>query len=193
MAKIGLKCLTYAPYTSGGDFTTVTYGTGVMLNDYMIRADIGEERDDVKFHADDHKIDSEKTMNGATLNLELANMTDALEKAFLGYKAETTASGADLQITDADAPFVGCGFYRKERFKGTVTWKTYWFYKVQFAKDSDSTTTKGESTDFQTETVNGDVMGVTLTSAGDVIYYVTNRKSSESDAINWLKQKAGIT
>ena len=78
MAKIGLKCLTYAPFTSGGEHTTVTYGTGVMLNDYMIRADIGEERDDVKFYADDHKIDADNAMNGATLALELANMTDDL-------------------------------------------------------------------------------------------------------------------
>jgi phi13 family phage major tail protein len=189
MAKIGLKCLTYAPFTSGGEYTSITYGTGVMLNDYMIRADIGEERGDNPFYADDHKIDADNSMNGATLGLELANMTDDLEKAFLGYVAATS----DLDITDKDAPFVGCGFYRKERFKGTITYKCYWFYKVQFAKDSDSTNTKGESTDFQTESISGDVMGVTLTSAGNVIYYTTSRKDSETNAINWLKTKAGIS
>ena len=192
MAKIGIKCLTYAPYTSGGDGSAISYGTGVQLVDYMIRADVNEERGDVKFYADDHKIDSENSMTGATLSLELANMTDALEKAFLGYVAESTASGADLLITDAAAGFVGVGFYRKERFKGTITYKCYWFYKVQFSKDSDSTTTKGENTDFQTETVSGDALGVQLTSAGDVIYYATNRKDSESNAIAWLKTKAGI-
>jgi len=191
MAKVGLKCLTYAPFTSGGEYTTVVYGTGVQLADYMIRADISEERGDVDFYADDHKIDSEKAMTGGSLSLELANMTDALEKAFLGYVQESSAS--DMTITDKDAPFVGCGFYRKERFKGTVTYKCFWFYKVQFAKDSDSTNTKGENTEFQTETLNGDVMGVTLTASGNVIYYVTNRKSTEADAVTWLKGKAGIT
>ena len=159
MAKIGLKCLTYAPYTSGGEGSSISYGTGVQLNDYMIRADVNEERNDAKFYADDHKIDSENSMTGATLSLELANMTDALEQAFLGYKAESTASGADLLITDAAAGFVGIGFYRKERYKGTVTYKCYWFYKVQFSKDSDSTQTKGESVDFQTETISGDALG----------------------------------
>ena len=193
MAKIGIKCLTYAPYTSGGDGSAISYGTGVQLTDYMIRADVNEERGDVKFYADDHKIDSENSMTGATLGLELANMTDALEKAFLGYVAESTASGADLLVTDAAAGFNGCGFYRKERFKGTVTYKCYWFYKVQFSKDSDSTTTKGENVDFQTETVNGDAMGVHLTASGDTVYYAICRKSSESDAVAWLKTKAGIT
>ena len=193
MAKIGIKCLTYAPFVSGGDGSSISYGTGVQLADYMIRADVNEERGDVKFYADDHKIDSENSMTGATLSLELANMTDALEKAFLGYVAESTASGADLLITDAAAGFVGVGFYRKERFKGTVTYKCYWFYKVQFSKDSDSTTTKGENVDFQTESVSGDALGVQLTASGDTIYYRINRKSSESDAINWLKTIAGVS
>jgi phi13 family phage major tail protein len=193
MAKIGIKCLTYAPYTSGGDGSAISYGTGVQLVDYMIRADVNEERGDVKFYADDHKIDSENSMTGATLSLELANLTDDLEKAFLGYVAESTASGADLLVTDAAAGFVGCGFYRKERFKGTITYKSYWFYKVQFSKDGDSTTTKGENVDFQTETLSGDALGVKLTSAGDTLYYAISRKSSESDAVAWLKTKAGIT
>ena len=193
MAKIGLKCLTYAPYTSGGDGGAISYGTGVQLTDYMIRADVSEERDDAKFYADDHKIDSENSMTGATLGLELANMTDALEKAFLGYVAESTSSGADLLVTDAAAGFVGVGFYRKERYKGTITYKCYWFYKVQFSKDSDSTSTKGENVDFQTETMNGEAMGVQLTSGGNTIYYAICRKSSETDAIAWLKTKGGVT
>jgi len=193
MAKIGIKCLTYAPYTSGGDGSAISYGTGVQLLDYMIRADVGEERVDVDFYADDHKIDTENSMTGATVTLELANMTDALEKAMLGYVAENTSSGSDLMITDASAPFVGCGFYRKERFKGAVSYKCYWFYKVQFNRDSDSTTTKGENLDFQTESVNGDALGVQLTSSGPTIYYVISRQSTETAAVGWLKTKAGIT
>ena len=132
-------------------------------------------------------------MTGASLSLELANLTDALEKAFLGYKAESSASTADLLVTEVSAGFNGVGFYRKERFKGTITYKCYWFYKVQFSKDSDSTNTKGENVDFQTETVSGDALAVQLSSGGDIIYYCINRKSSESDAVAWLKTKAGIS
>ena len=193
MAKIGIKCLTYAPYTSGGAGGVISYGTGVQLADYMIRADVSEERSDVDFYADDHKIDTENSMSGATLSLELANMTDALEKAFLGYVAESSASGADLLVTDAAAGFVGVGFYRKERYKGTVTYKCYWFYKTQFSKDSDSTTTKGENIDFQTESMSGDAVGVQLTGGGPTVFYAVNRQSTEANAVSWLKTKAGIT
>ena len=96
-------------------------------------------------------------------------------------------------MTGEDAPFIGIGFMRKERYKGTVTFHAYWIYKIQFSKDSDSAQTKGEQTDFQTETVSGNAVGVTLASNGKVIYYSHSRQSSESAAVSWIKGKAGIT
>jgi phi13 family phage major tail protein len=191
MAKIGIKGLTYAPYTSGGEGGAISYGTGVKLDDYMIRADLTEERTDTPFYADDHKIDRENSMSGISLSLELSNMTDALEKALLGY-ADGAVTG-ELNVTDEASPFVGVGFIRKERFKGAITYKGYWIYKIQFGKDSDSTQTKGETVDFQTETLNGAAVGVQLTSGGKTIYYTTIRKNSEADARTWLNGKAGIT
>ena len=94
MAKIGIKGLTYASFSSGGEGGAITYSSGTKLDDYMIRADIGEEREDTDFYADDHKIDSEKSMSGATLTLELANMTDALEKAYCTAKALLPTPGS---------------------------------------------------------------------------------------------------
>ena len=193
MAKIGIKGLTYAPYTSGGDGAAIVYGSGVSLADYMIRADVSEERQDNPFYADDHQIDADNSLTGATVSLELSNMTDALEKALLGYVESGTSSATELSITDAEAPFVGVGFIRKERFKGTATYKAYWFYKVQFSKDSDSTNTKGENLEFQTETLNGTAVGVQLTTGGAAIYYATKRADTETAARTWLNGKAGIT
>ena len=123
MAKIGIKGLTYAPYTSGGDGAAIVYGSGVSLADYMIRADVSEERQDNPFHADDHQIDADNSLTGATVSLELSNLTDSLEKALLGYVESGTSSATELSMTDAEAPFVGVGFIRKERFKGTATYK----------------------------------------------------------------------
>ena len=190
MAKIGVKGLTYAPYSSGGEGSAVVYSTGAQPADYLVRVDVGEEREDVKFYADDHQIDQENALTGATLSLELANLTDDIEKTFLGYKAGT---GTELNVTDAEAPFVGVGFYRKERFKGTVAFNAFWFYKMQMAKDSDSTNTKGENVDFQTETLSGNAMGVVVSSGGDTIYYSKSRCTTEAAAISWLKGKAGIS
>ena len=190
MAKIGIKGLTYAPYTSGGEGGSITYGTGVKLDDYMIRADLTEEHEDIGFYADDHKIDRENSMNGLSISLELSNITDDMEKTLLGYK---TGTGNELNVTDAASPFVGVGFIRKERFKGTLAYHAYWLYKVQLAKESDSAQTKGESIEFQTETLSGDAMGVKLASDGDVIYYSHLRGTTEAAARTWLNSKAGIS
>jgi len=190
MAKIGIKGLVYAPYSTGGEESAVTYGTGVALDDYMIRADITEERSNQKFHADDHQIDAVNEMTGVSIGLELSNLTDDIEKTLLGYKAGT---GNELNVTSEDAPFVGVGFHRKERFKGAITYHGFWIYKVQFSKDSDSTTTKGEQIDFQTESLSGDAMGVTLTTGGDLIYYSHLRSTTESTVVAWVKSKGGVT
>ena len=192
MAKIGIKGLTYAPYTSGGDGSAIVYGTGVKLDDYMIRGDIGEEHSNVDFYADDHKIDVENSMSGMTLSLELSNMTDALEQALLGHVAGT-GSNSELIVTDGPSPFVGVGFIRKERFKGAITYHAFWVYKIQFSKDSDSTNTKGETVEFQTESLTGDAVAVTLTSGGDNVFYSHLRASTEAAARTWLNGKAGIT
>jgi len=190
MAKIGIKGLAYAPYSSGGAGSAVVYSNGVWLDDYMIKADITENRSDVKFYADDHQIDAENGINGVSLSLELANMTDALDKALLGHVEGTSP---ELNVTDSDAPFVGIGFIRKERHKGTVSYHCFWVYKIQFSKDTDSAQTKGESIDFQTETLSGDAMGVVLSSGGNVIYYSHARQTTETAAVSWVKGKAGIT
>lgn len=190
MAKIGIKGLAYASFSSGGAGTSVVYSGGVWLDDYMIRGEISEERSDVKFYADDHQIDSDNSLTGVSVSLELANFTDAMDKAILGH---TDGTSPELNVTGDDAPFIGIGFIRKERHKGTVTFHAYWIYKIQFSKDSDSAQTKGEQTDFQTETVSGNAVGVTLTSGGKVIYYSHARQTSESAAISWIKGKAGIT
>ena len=190
MAKIGIKGLTYAPFSSGGEGSAVTYGTGTKLDDYMIRADLTEEHEDIGFYADDHKIDRENSMNGVSISLELSNLTDDMEKTLLGY---TTGTDDELHVTDAASPFVGVGFIRKERFKGALSYHSYWLYKVQLAKESDSSQTKGESIEFQTETLSGDAMAVKLASTGPDIYYSHVRCTTETAARTWLNGKAGIT
>ncbi len=189
MAKIGIKGLTYATYASGGEGAAVVYTGGVKLDDYMIRADISEERADTPFYADDHKFDAENSMTGLSVALELSNFTDALDKALLGH---ATGTASELNVTDASAPFVGVGFIRKERFKGTATYHGYWVYKIQFAKDSDSTNTKGESVEFQTEALTGQAMGVQLAADGPIIYY-SHLRGTESAVRSWLNGKAGIS
>ena len=192
MAKIGIKGLTYAKYSSGGDGSAMSYTGGKALDDYLAKADIGENRDNIKEHADDHQIDAENALNEVTLALELVNTNDDIKKDFLGH--QTTSNTGELVVTGKDAPFVGVGFIVKNRFKGTSTFEGYWFYKVQFSSGGVTANTRKEQTQFDHETINGSVQGVILSSGGDVLYYLhKDGESTEAAIRTWLNALAGIT
>lgn len=190
MAKIGIKGLTYAKYTSGGDGAAIVYSGGKKLDDYMARAEIGENRSDVKEHGDDHQIDSENSLDNVTLHIELTDTSEDIKKDILGHVEES----GDLIVTGDAAPFVGIGFICKNRFKGTVTYEAYWFYKMQFSTAGVTAETRRENTQFGHETINGTGSAVVLTSGGKDYYYAhKDGLATEALARTWLNTKAGIT
>lgn len=193
MAKVGIKCLTYAKYSAGGDGSSVTYTGGKQLKDYLCRAELTEARDSIKEHADDHQIDSDNTLNSVSLALELANSNDDIKKDFLGYTA-TADQSPDLIVTGDDAPYVGVGYIMKNRFKRTITFDTVWCYKMQFSTAGVTAQTRAEQTQFQHETINGEGEGVITESGGETWFYAMHTGfTEESLAEAWLKTKAGIT
>lgn len=190
MAKVGIKGLTYAKYASGGDGSAITYTGGKRLDDYMAKADITENRDELKEHADDHQIDSENRLNSVALALELVNSNADVKKDILGHYDDN----GDLIVTGDDAPFVGIGFICKNRFKGTVTFEAYWFYKMQFSSAGMTANTRKEQTAFDHETINGTGNGVILTEGGKIYFYAhKDGLETEAAARTWLNGKAGIT
>ena len=55
MAKTTCKKFTYAKYSSGGDGAAIVYTGGTMLDDYLAKVDITEDRTDEKEYADGAK------------------------------------------------------------------------------------------------------------------------------------------
>ena len=81
---IGVRDLTWAKVTSGGEGSAMVYSGGAQETDLMVRADQSEERSDVRFHADDHMIDSVNTLRSVTVSLELAKLPLAARAKILG-------------------------------------------------------------------------------------------------------------
>jgi len=67
MAITTCKKFTYAKVSGGGNGSAVTYTGGTMLDDYLAKVDINEERTDEKEYADGHLIDSEKIPTGVSM------------------------------------------------------------------------------------------------------------------------------
>lgn len=190
MAKVNVKCLTYAKYSSGGDGSSMVYTGGKMLDDYMCKAELKENRSKQKEFADGHQIDGENKLESVSLLLELANNCESIKKDMLGYVEE----GGDLIVTGDEAPYIGVGCITKNRFHGVETYEPYWVFKTQMATDGVSAETRKENTAWAHETLSGDGEGVVLTEGGKTYFYAQKEGlETESAARAWLKAKAGIT
>ena len=189
MARIGLKGLTYATLSSGGSGSACVYTGGSTHADMMISADVQMTRENVKLYADNHAVESANGTTGGTISLELACLTDTVKSKLLGC----VVSGNVLTMTEDESPYVGFGYIVCEIASGTQSYKAYWYPKIQFGLDNDSARTKGEGTEFQTNTLTGEILGVVTTTGGKAEYYYTDTESTESAVRSWLNGKAGIT
>lgn len=187
---VGVKYLTWAPYASGGAGAAVAYGTGAAETDKIVHVDMSEDRADEGFYADDHRIDRDNSVTAASLSVEVARLTAEMKEGMLGHVKGT---GDEYSVTDAASPFVGVGFVVKDRYKGENSFIGYWYYKVQFSEGSRGWNTRGETLEYQTESLEGDAEAVQLASNGDFIYYAWKNFETEAAAYTWVKGKAGIS
>ena len=189
MARIGLKGLTTATISSGGAGSAVVYSGGTTVADLMISADVSLNTEDAKLSADNHVVERANGITGGTISLELANLPNTLKTKMLGY----AVSSKVLTVTGEAAPYVGFGYITSEIASGTKSYVAYWFPKVQFSMTDDSASTKGESTEFKTNSISGEIMSVVVTTGGSNEYYYTDTETTETAARTWLNGKAGIT
>ena len=193
MAKTTCKKFTYAKYSSGGDGAAIVYTGGIMMDDYLAKVDITEDRTDEKEYADGHLIDSEKIPTAVHMVLELVNNNAQIKKDVLGYKASGTGDNEELLLTESDPPFVGAGCLMANRFKGVITWEGYWIYKIQFAHQGISAETRRDRTAFGHDNINGDGVAVQLGADEEICFYAHKDGMTESAAVAWLKGHAGIS
>lgn len=192
MARVGLKGLTYATVSGGGAGSAVTYtaSSGKTVADLMIRANVSYNRSNAKQHADDHAIESDNSITGGTIELELADLANAQIADLLGF---ANATGDVQTYTGNEAPYVGVGYITKQIRAGVASFKGYWFYKVQFSLNNDNAETKAENTTFQSSTLSGEMLGVVQSASGPVDYLITKVASTESAIRSWLNGLAGIS
>ena len=187
-ANIGMQYPVYAPvnvYTPG---TSITYNTGAVAAE-AVSAALGWNRADGHFYGDDVELDSDNSILGYTLDIELSGLKDAARAALLG----DDLANSEYSVTDAAAPDVGFGFVRVMRDKGTLSYEAWWFYKLKFGISSEETRTKEQNIEWRTPTLNGVGAGVSLDATGALKFALHQTFATFSAAQSWLKTKAGIT
>ena len=192
-ANIGMLCpvaATVQTYTAG---TSISYGTGKVVAEARAAA-LAWNRANGRFYGDDVELDSDNGVLGYTLDFEPTGLKDDVRAYLLG---ETVQTG-EYTVNDQASPDVGFGYVRVMRTTNTsgvveTSYEGWWFYKLKFGLNNEETRTKEESIEWRTPTLNGVGAGVRLDSSGKLSFATHKTFASESDAIAYVKNKAGIS
>lgn len=194
MAAVGMKYLTFAPITGGGEQTALTYGTGVVAQ-HAISGEITYNHDEQKLYGDDMLAEYYNGMVDYDIELGLTELDDTLVTK-LGIERITTAGSPEIttyHLVPDNITAVGVGFMQTLIKNGTKSYVGYWFHKVVFSMNSESAQTKGESLEWQTPTLTGKGWGVELDASNGAQYRERQVFATEAAALAWLKAKAGVT
>lgn len=141
---------------------------------------------DVKDYGDDRTVETDTSVTGGTLSVELNERTAEIYCQMLGHTL--SEQGEVLANTEDIAPFLGIGAVGKSRRSGHTKYTGKFYYKTQFREPNDENTTKQESTSFTHTTLEGSLFQL---ENGD--WKGEKEFDTLAEAKAWLDGKVGIT
>lgn len=155
MASIGLRNAKYNKI----DYTTKKYAavkdSVVPILGRLIDAKITEDRNNTKLYADDVIAEKDSSFKGGTVNITVDNVTDEVYSDVKGCaisEKEITEKSQDI------APEIGYGHIVTKIFKGVKSYKVEFLPRIQITKITADSKTKGESIEYNTVSIEADVM-----------------------------------
>ena len=158
MAKIGLKNFKFS-ILDKDDKVTVPESLGKAVS-----CKVAIDKNEAVLYADDGVAESDYSFKKGTVTLEVDEDADEVFAKLLGHsiskEAETT--GEVIRNADDVAPYVAIGRILTKIVNGVRKYKVEYLCKVKFKEPDADETTKGESVEFKTSSIEGAV--VTLAS-----------------------------
>lgn len=152
MAKIGLKNFRYGILTEQLD-GSATYGVG-QKPAKAISCTVDISNNDVKLYADDALAESDTSFQSGTVTIGIDDEDDLMMATLLGHQIV----GGEMVRNSTDvAPYVGLGRIITKMVNGAYKFKVEFLNKVKFSEPSQENNTKGESLEFGTSTLEGQV------------------------------------
>ena len=196
MAFIGMRhpvVATLSAHTAGSE---PTYGAGKVVG-HAIAGNLTITRNSNPLYGDDTIVEDDNSITAMSLELGVDDLTEEVRTYMLGLVKKTTGTGTaavdTYYDTDAAAPYVGLGYIRVRRLDGVTKYEALWYYKAMFSEEAETGATKGESIEWQTPTITGRCMGLSIDNTGALTFRKKQYFDTESAAITWLNGLAGIT
>ncbi len=150
MARIGLKYLRYSKLDANDEVTQPeNFGRAVNCN-------VSIESNSAVLYADDAVAESDTSFNKGTVALSVDDDDDKVFADILGHNISD--DGEVVRNSTDNAPYVAIGRILTKVVRGVRKYKVEFLSKVKFAETLPEETTKGESIQYVTPSLNGTVM-----------------------------------
>lgn len=176
MAKKGLEYVVFGLLQEDGSYKDGKYlSPAANMSGSATKAN-------AKDYGDNRAVETDNSVTGGTLTVELNNDVDEIYSFLLGHKVDDE-KGIIFDVNDVP-PFVGVGAIGKS--EGEYVAKFY--TKVQFSEPNDDNATKEENTTFNHVSLEGEIL---IPENG--LWKERKRFATLPEAKTWLDGKAGIT
>lgn len=152
MAKIGLRNFRYGILTEQSD-GSATYGTA-KTPAKAISCKVDISNNDAKLYADDGLAESDTSFQSGSVTLGIDDEDDVTMADMLGHEI---TNGEIVRNGDDVAPYVGLGRILTKMVNNVYKYKVEFLYKVKFSEPSQENNTRGESVEFGTSEIVGQV------------------------------------
>ena len=152
MAKIGLDNFLYGILTEAADGTP-TYGVAKKPGK-AITCSVSITNNSAKLYADNVLAESDTSFQSGTVTIGVDEDDLITQADLLGH---TITDGEIVRNANDTAPYVGLGRIVTKMVNGVYKYKVEFLKKVKFGEPSQEDTTKGESVEFGTVTIEGTV------------------------------------
>lgn len=164
MAKIGLSKPYFAKYANTG--TNVTYSDCALVGKAVeLSIDVDSAEDSV-LYADNGPAESANTFAGGSFTLTTDDLTPEVMAEVLGLTEESITDGGIVTKTpkwyvwndEQTTPYLGFGAVVKAQKEGAIKWQAVILPKIKFQNPSDTFTTQGESIEWGTPEITGNIL-----------------------------------
>lgn len=177
MANVGLSNIWWSPLTEGADGTPTYAGARTMGKAVSCSTSISNNS--ANLYGDDMIAESDTSYASGTITIGVTDDDDTIFAPLLGH---TLTDGEIIKKSEDNAPYIGCGRIIMKMVNGAYKYKVEFLPKVKFSEPSQDNTTKGESIEFSTPSIEG-----TILTLKDGTWNRSKTFDTKSEALLYLK------
>lgn len=188
MAHIGMKYPVFAKM----NIEDGTYEAGIVVGK-AIKYTGTPNKNDVELYSDDEVAETDKSIKDESISLNVDDLSLKVQCTLLGHTYTAAGTGENPEPesmttgSNDNPPYGGLGFYKRRKKNGVISFTAIWLHKAQFSEPTEEAETKGDTTNFQTPTIEGKAYP-----DADGIIKEKATFETEELAKAWLNKKAGI-